>query len=76
MKKLSELNLNELTSRRSTLKSSLIAFVILGIGVAILLLFLKARFVTFIPVMVLPITWLPMFTSLQSIDEEIKSRNV
>lgn len=76
MKKLSELDLNELTSRRNTLKSNLISFVILGALVAAVMFFLKARLVLFIPVMVLPITWLPIFISLKSIDEEIKSRHL
>ncbi len=76
MKKLSELDFNELTRKRKTLKSSLIAFVIFGILVVLVLLFLKARLVSFIPAMVLPITWLPLFISLKEIDAEIKSRNV
>jgi len=76
MKKLSELDFNELTRKRKTLKSSLIAFVIFGILVVLVLLFLKARLVSFIPAMVLPITWLPLFISLKEIDAEIKSSNV
>ncbi|HEY5826337.1 MAG TPA: hypothetical protein VIT44_18335 [Cyclobacteriaceae bacterium] len=76
MKKLSELDLNELTRRRNTLKSSFIAFVILGVLVVLVLIFLKAPLVSFIPAMVLPITWLPLFTSLKEIDAEIKSRNL
>jgi len=76
MKKLSELDLNELTSRRNTLKSCLIAFILLGALIFLLLLFLKAKPVSYISIMVLPITWLPLFISLKSIDEEIKSRNL
>jgi hypothetical protein len=75
MKKLSELNLNELTSRKTTLKSCLIAFILLGILAVATLLFLKARPVSFISVMVLPMTWLPLWISLKSIHEEIKSRS-
>ncbi|MBL0740730.1 hypothetical protein [Chryseolinea lacunae] len=75
MKKLSELNLNELTSRRIMLKSCLIAFVVLGVLACLVLLFLKAKPVSFISVMVLPMTWLPLWISLKSINEEIKSRN-
>jgi hypothetical protein len=75
MKKLSELNLKELTSRKSKLRGCLIAFVILGVLAVLTLLFLKAKPVSFIPVLVLPMTWLPLLISLKAINEEIKSRN-
>lgn len=75
MKKLSELNLNELISRRITLKSCLIAFVILGVLAVLTLLFLQARPISFVAVLVLPITWLPLWISWKSIHEEIRSRN-
>ena len=76
MKKRSEMNLNELTGRRTMIKSCLIAFGILGILIAALLIFIEAKLTVFIPVMMLPITWLPLFLSLQTINKEIKSRDL
>lgn len=73
--KLSKMDLHELTSRRTTVRRSLIAFGIFGVLIAALLIFIKAKLSVFIPVMMLPVTWLPLFIELQAIDKEIKSRN-
>ena len=75
MKKLSELNLNEFISRRITVKSCFIAFVVLGVLAVLTLLFLQARPVLFVAVLALPITWLPLWISWKSIHEEIRSCN-
>lgn len=75
MKKLSELSLNELTRKKSMIKASLIAFAILGVLAALTLYFLKAKPILFIPLIVLPITWFPIFISLKAVSDEIKVRN-
>lgn len=75
MKKWSELSLAELNKTRSKLKGALIAFIILGVLISLALFFLKAKLVLFIPVMVLPITWLPIYISLKSVNDEIRLRN-
>lgn len=74
MKKLSELSLDELNKKKSTIKAALIAFGIIGVAAAITLFLLKAKPVLFIPLFVLPITWFPIFISLKSITDEIKNR--
>ena len=75
MKKWSELSLAELNKTRSKLKGALIAFIILGVLISLALFFLKAKLVLFIPVMVLPITWLPIYISLKSVNDEIRLRD-
>ncbi|MGN8059809.1 hypothetical protein ACTJKN_26260 [Pedobacter sp. 22163] len=75
MKKWSELSLAELNKTRSKLKGALIAFIILGVLISLVLFFLKAKLVLFIPVMVLPITWLPIYISIKSVNDEIRLRN-
>jgi len=75
MKKWSELSLAELNKTRSKLKGALIGFMILGALIVLTLFFLKAKLVLFIPAMVLPITWLPIYTSLKSVNDEIRLRN-
>jgi len=75
MKKWSELSLAELNKTKSKLKGALIAFIILGVLISLALFFLKAKLVLFIPAMVLPITWLPIYISLKSVNDEIRLRN-
>ena len=75
MKKWSELSLAELNKTKSKLKGALIAFIILGVLISLALFFLKAKLVLFIPAMVLPITWLPIYISLKSVNNEIRLRN-
>lgn len=75
MKKRSELSLVELNKTKSMLKGALIGFITLGVLISIVLFFLKAKLVLFIPVMVLPITWLPIYSSLKSVNGEIRLRN-
>ncbi|GAA4328118.1 hypothetical protein GCM10023149_31980 [Mucilaginibacter gynuensis] len=80
MEQLSALSLTELTARRTKLKSILIT----SITLAVVLLFVYAYLYFFksknisigslVPLMVLPITWLPIFNSLKSINGEISSR--
>jgi hypothetical protein len=75
MKKWSELSLAELDKTKSKLKGALVAFIILGVLISLALFFLKAKLVLFIPAMVLPITWLPIYISLKSVNDEIRLRN-
>lgn len=75
MKKRSELSLAELNKTRSQLKGALIGLIILGVLISLALFFLRAKLVLFIPAMVLPITWLPIYISLKSVNDEIKVRN-
>ena len=75
MKKWNELSLAELNKTKSKLKGALIAFIILGVLISLALFFLKAKLVLFIPAMVLPITWLPIYISLKSVNDEIRLRN-
>jgi hypothetical protein len=49
--------------------------IILGVLISLALFFLRAKLVLFIPAMVLPITWLPIYISLKSVNDEIKVRN-
>jgi len=74
MKKWSELSLEELNKTRSKLKGALIGFIILGLLICLTLFFLRSKLVTFIPVMVLPITWLPVYISFKSVSDEIRLR--
>ncbi|TBO41392.1 hypothetical protein [Pedobacter kyonggii] len=75
MKKWSELSLAELNKTKSKLKGALIGFIILGVLIFLALFFLRAKLVLFIPAMVLPITWLPIYISLKSVNDEIRLRN-
>lgn len=75
MKKWSELSLAELNKTRSKLKGALIGFIIFGALIVLTLFFLKAKLVLFVPAMVLPITWLPIYSSLKSVNDEIRLRN-
>ncbi|NII80980.1 MULTISPECIES: hypothetical protein [unclassified Pedobacter] len=75
MKKWSELSLAELNKTRAKLKGALIGFIVFGVLISLTLFLLKAKLVLFIPAMVLPITWLPIYSSLRSVNDEIRLRN-
>ncbi|QNR84969.1 hypothetical protein H9N25_00200 [Pedobacter riviphilus] len=75
MKKWSELSLAELNKTRAKLKGALIGFIVFGVLISLTLFLLKAKLVLFIPAMVLPITWLPIYSSLKSVNDEIRLRN-
>jgi len=80
MKQYSELSLDELQKRKATLKSVLIAFIVLAVVIVLLFAYLffvmgkHIKIVSLIPIFVLPITWLPIFISLKSINDEIALR--
>lgn len=65
----------KLRSNGRKLQNLLITFAVLGLISVITLCVLRAKLVLFIPVLVLPITFLPMVLSLQSIKAELKSRS-
>jgi hypothetical protein len=75
MKKWSELSLVELNKTKAQLKGALIGFIILGVLISLAMFFLRAKLILFIPAMVLPITWLPIYISLKSVNDEIRLRN-
>ncbi|MCC8408801.1 hypothetical protein LJ707_07660 [Mucilaginibacter sp. UR6-1] len=80
MEQLSALTTEELIARKKKLKGILIGFMV--IAGMLVLVYAYRYFViskpmsvgTFVPLMVLPITWLPMITSLRSLSAEINSR--
>lgn len=80
MKQFSELSLDELQKRKSTLKSILIGFIVLAVVIVLLFAYLyffmgkRVKIVSLIPLFILPITWLPIFISLKSINDEIVLR--
>ena len=80
MKKFSELSLDELQKRKSTLKSVLIGFIVLAVVIVLLFAYLyffmgkHIKIVSLIPIFILPITWLPIFISLKSVNDEIALR--
>jgi len=79
MKRLSELSLEELTKQRNALKGVLIAFALSFLVLGCIygyIWFVKQGSITCIPLMVLPITWIPLGISLKNLNKEIKSRSV
>lgn len=74
MKKITELNLEELIERESKLKGILIAYGILGLIIFCLMIYLQAKPILFIPVCVLPIAGLPLIIVLKTVKEEIAKR--
>ncbi len=75
MKKFSALSKEELVKRKSILKSALIALVLLGVIITVVMFFLHPKPVFYIPFLVLPVTWLPIFISLKSVSDEIEARS-
>ncbi|WP_148235453.1 hypothetical protein [Fluviicola taffensis] len=79
MKQLSELSLDELIKHKAKLKSALIGLAIMTLLLVLIycyIYFFKAKSITFIPLIVLPITWIPLFVSLKNIRDEIKFRDL
>lgn len=79
MKQLSELSMEELIRSKSRLKSVLIGLSAISLLLACLyfyLYFFQSRSITFIPLIVLPITWIPLFLSMKNISDEIKFRRM
>lgn len=80
MKPLSALSSEELIKRKSTLKGILIGFMIIALIVAVLLVYIcffsnkRLPIATLIPIFSLPLTWLPVFISIKSINDEIELR--
>lgn len=80
MKQFSALSLEELTKRKATLKGVLIAFIILAVIIALVFTYLyffrtkPLAIATTIPLFVLPITWVPIFISIKSLNDEIELR--
>ena len=80
MKQFSELTLEELYKRKATIKGVLIAFIVLAVLIALGFTYLfffgkkSLSIPTLIPLFILPITWVPIFISIKSLNEEIESR--
>jgi hypothetical protein len=74
MKKITELTLEELSNRKSKLKGVLIGYGILIIIALLLLIYLQAKPILFVPVSVLPVVGLPLFLSLKMTMDEIAKR--
>lgn len=74
-KKLSELTLEELYKRKTTLKAILISFIMVVTVAAIILICLKAKPVLYISLLTFPTTLLPLSIAFKQINDEIKLRN-
>lgn len=80
MEQLSAVSTAELITRKKKLKGILAGFMVIT-GMLLLvyayMYFVKSKplsVTTFVPLMVLPITWMPMIISLRSLNAEINSR--
>lgn len=74
MKKIAELTLDELSLRKSKLKGVLIGYGILIVIALLLLIYLHAKPILFVPVSILPVVGLPLFLSLKMTMDEIAKR--
>jgi len=74
MKKIAELTLEELSERKSKLKGVLIGYGVLIVIAVFLLIYLHAKPILFVPVLVLPVVGLPFFLSLKMTMDEIAKR--
>lgn len=77
MKKLSELSLEQLINTKKKYKTALIGLstaVLLALFTYVYLYFFQSKNITFIPLIVLPFTFLPIVVSLKSVTDEIKLR--
>jgi len=80
MKQFSELTLEELHKKKASIKGVLIAFIVLAViialGFAYFFFFGKKSLSipTLIPLLILPITWIPIFISIKSLNDEIDLR--
>lgn len=72
MKNIQDSGSEELTKKKVLLTACMIAFGILLVVAACLLIFLEAKPVFFIPLFVFPITLMPVFISLKTITDELK----
>ncbi|RZL50335.1 MAG: hypothetical protein EOP00_04825 [Pedobacter sp.] len=84
MNQFSKLSLEELIKKKSTTKGVLIGFVTIAVIIALLFAYLHffmgkhIKIVTLVPLFILPITWVPIFITIKSLNEEIairKSKN-
>lgn len=74
--KLAKCSLEELEKRKKLLTTCIITFGILGVLLIVLLIVINANKTHFVPVLILPVTWLPMFTSLRAVNDELKLRTL
>ena len=80
MEPLSSLRLEDLNKRKSMLKDSLIALLILGVIVLLINLYIltfksnPASLHAIIPLFVVPITSFRLYSLLKAVNEELKSR--
>lgn len=74
MKKIAELTLEELSLRKSKLKGVVIGYGILTVFALLLLIYLEAKPILFVPISVLPVIGLPLFLSLKMTMDEIAKR--
>lgn len=73
--KLLSTNTEKLRQTEVTLKKLLIIFSALGLTAVIILFFLKAKFIFFVPVLVMPVIFASMAVNLKVIRTELKSRS-
>lgn len=71
---LSNVSTEKLQKNQAIITNLLKTFFVLGVIIAIMLCFLKAKLALFVPVFVLPITFLPLILQLKAIKDELKSR--
>lgn len=74
-KKLSDLTLEELLKRKSTLKGILLAFMVIFTLAIVVLIYLKPKPVLYTPLFTFPVTLLPLSIAFKLINDEIKLRN-
>lgn len=73
---LSRESTEKLGNSQAMLQKLLKVFAVLGLIIAITLYILKAKLILFVPVFVLPVTFLPIVLQLQAIKAELKSRSL
>ncbi|RPD39479.1 hypothetical protein [Chitinophaga barathri] len=71
---LSKESTEKLGKDQAKFQNVLIAFVVVGLILAGVLIMLKAKFIHFVPLLVLPATFLPLVAKLKAIKTELKSR--
>ena len=76
MKNIQDSGSEQLAKKKALLTACIIAFGILLVIAACLLIFLEAKPVFFIPLFVFPITLMPVFISLKTINDELKSHRM
>ena len=71
------MSLEELNKNKTIAKTALITISIMLLilaGICVYLHFVKSKSLVFVPLLVLPITMLPLYQSLKSTEDEIKLR--